>query len=109
MSIGGRLLAMVTALMTRESMVKRLRELAPQLREKGIASIALFGSVARNEARSDSDVDVLVELSKPMGFEFFALQSYLTDMLGAPVELSTRAGMRPRVLAAAEADLVRVF
>jgi predicted nucleotidyltransferase len=95
--------------LTRESTVRRLRELAPQLRERGVASVALFGSVARDEAQAGSDVDVLIELSKPMGFEFFALEDYLTDMLGAPVELSTRAGMRPRVLAAAEADLVRIF
>jgi predicted nucleotidyltransferase len=100
---------MAQSILTRELTIRRLRELAPQLRERGIASIALIGSVARNEARADSDVDVLVELSQPMGFEFFALEDYLTDMLGAPVELSTRAGMRPRVLAAAEADLVRIF
>ena len=44
-----------------------------------------------------------------MGFEFFALEEFLSDTLGVPVELSTRAGMRRRVLAAAEEDIVRVF
>jgi hypothetical protein len=57
----------------------------------------------------DSDLDLIVELSRPMGFEFFALEEFLSDTLGVPVELSTRAGMRRRVLAAAEEDIVRVF
>lgn len=90
-------------------MLRKLRELVPQLRARGVARIDLFGSIARDEADANSDVDLLVELSRPMGFEFFALEEFLTDALGVPVELSTRAGMRPRVLASAEEDLVRVF
>jgi predicted nucleotidyltransferase len=100
---------MSEALPSREAMLQKLRKLAPQLRERGVARIDLFGSIARNEAGNASDVDLLVELSRPMGFEFFALEEFLADALGRPVELSTRAGMRPRVLASAEEDLVRVF
>ena len=100
---------MADTLPLRETTLERLRALEPQLRERGIKRADLFGSVARGDASEDSDVDLLVELSRPMGFEFFALEDFLSDTLGRSVELSTRAGMRPRVLAAAEEDLVRVF
>lgn len=92
----------------REAILKRLRELAPVLRARGLVRVELFGSVARGEGRLDSDIDLLVELSRPMGFEFFELQDFLTKELGAQVELSTRDGMRPRVRIEAEKNLVRV-
>ncbi len=44
-----------------------------------------------------------------MGFEFFELQDFISAELGAPVELATRGGMRPRVLAEAEKHLVRAL
>ncbi|MFC1714726.1 nucleotidyltransferase family protein [Candidatus Poribacteria bacterium] len=68
-----------------------------------VKSLALFGSVARNEARSDSDVDVLVEFAVPVGlFQFVRLKGYLEELLGAPVDLVTpdaiRDGMREQIL-----------
>lgn len=100
---------MADTLSIRETTLQKLRELAPQLRERGVRRADLFGSVARGDAGETSDIDLLVELSQPMGFEFFALEEFLSKAMGRNVELSTRAGMRPRVLAAAEEDLVRVF
>lgn len=95
--------------LSRETILTRLRDLEPELKARGVARADLFGSIARGEASVDSDVDLMVELSRPMGFEFFELEEFLSNALGAPVELSTRAGMRPRVLASAEADIVHVF
>lgn len=100
---------MQSASLSRADIVAKLRALGPVLREKGVARIDLFGSVAAGAARADSDVDLLVELSRPMGFEFFTLEQSISKLLGAPVELSTRAGMRPRVLADAEKHLVKIF
>lgn len=62
----------------------------------------MFGSVARNEARSDSDIDLLIELAEPLGFSFFTLEEEISRLIGGQVELSTRRGMRPRVLQQAE-------
>ena len=89
--------------------IAKLRQLGPELRGRGIARLDLFGSVAQDKARLDSDVDILVELSRPMGFEFFDLQEFIAAQLGAPVELATRSGMRPRVLIEAEKTLVNVL
>ena len=96
-------------LLDKNRTLSRLKELGPELRARGVAHLDLFGSVARGEAADGSDIDLLVELSRPLGFEFFRIEALLSDALGVPVELSTRAGMRPRVLEQAERDLVRVF
>lgn len=72
----------------------------------GVKSLAIFGSVARDEARADSDVDILVEFDKRVGlFHIAGLQRHLADMLGHPVDLATpgslRTEMRNRILAEA--------
>ena len=52
------------------------------LREMGVASLALFGSVARHEATAASDLDFLVEFDRPVGlFQLIRVQQYLEDTL----------------------------
>jgi hypothetical protein len=89
--------------MRREDVLQVLREHRPELDQFGVASLALFGSVARDEAQSDSDVDLLVEFDQPVGlFKFIGLQIYLQQLLGRRVDLVTpealRAPMRERIL-----------
>jgi predicted nucleotidyltransferase len=60
----------------------------------GIARIALYGSFAQDTATETSDVDLLVELSRPLGFEFVALAEHLESILGRKVDLSTFATLR---------------
>ena len=62
----------------------------------GVKSLAVFGSVARDEARQDSDVDILIEFSKPVGlFDFVAVKDYLEELIGRPVDLVTPDAIRP--------------
>ncbi|AQR61257.1 hypothetical protein BZG35_06040 [Brevundimonas sp. LM2] len=83
--------------MTRDELLVKLRELKPWLEEQGIVNVRLFGSYARDEAGPDSDVDLLVEVVKPLGFRFFGVERELGDRLGARVEMGTRDEM-PRLL-----------
>jgi len=71
----------------------------PELAEKyGVAEIGIFGSVVRGEATEDSDVDVLVEFSRTIGFvTFMRLSFYLEDIFGAKVDLVTRNALKPRI------------
>ena len=68
-----------------------------------VATLAIFGSVARGEATEASDIDLLVEFSGPVGlFAFIRLQQHLEELLGCKVDLVTpdalRQEMRERIL-----------
>jgi predicted nucleotidyltransferase len=60
------------------------------LHEKyGVKNIAIFGSYIRGEQKKTSDIDILVEFDKPIGFSFIELANYLSDLLGIDVDLIT--------------------
>ena len=81
--------------MRRSEVLSRLRDHLPEIRALGIQSLALFGSVARDEARPDSDIDLLVEFSSPVGlFDFQRAQSELSRLLGGRVDLVPRDSIK---------------
>lgn len=75
----------------------------------GVKSLLLFGSVARDEGTPKSDVDLLVEFSRPVGyFGLFALQDYLEDLLGCPVDLGTPDSLKPYIRERVMGESIRV-
>ncbi len=96
--------------MDRQAILERLRAEGPALREKyRIASLAVFGSMARGEAREGSDVDVLVQFEGPADFSrFMGLKLDLEDLLLRPVDLATPQMIRSTMRARVEEDLVHV-
>ena len=94
--------------MTREELLEKLRELKPWLEEQGIVNVRLFGSYARDEAGPDSDVDLLVEITKPLGFRFFGIEEDLSKAVGARVEMGTAQAMTNRVRQHAESYAIAV-
>ncbi|HEX2768061.1 MAG TPA: nucleotidyltransferase family protein [Geobacteraceae bacterium] len=77
-----------------------IREHKTELTERfGVSEIGVFGSVVRGEARDESDVDVLVEFGRPIGFnKFMDLEFYLEEILGvAKVDLVTKSGLKPYI------------
>ncbi len=82
----------------RDDILQALRHAKPLLDSFGVAHVSLFGSFARDEARDDSDVDLLVEFARPIGlFDFVRLQRELGVQLGRRVELVTRAALKPQL------------
>lgn len=82
---------------------------AEMTKQFGVKTLSLFGSVARNEATFTSDVDLLVEFNRPMGyFGLFALQNYLEKLLGCPVDLGTPDSLKPRIRERVMGELIRV-
>ncbi|HEY9824263.1 MAG TPA: nucleotidyltransferase family protein, partial [Stenomitos sp.] len=66
-----------------------------ELRKLGVKSLGLFGSVARDQANPQSDVDILVELNDTVGFfEFFKIKHYLEDLFQCPVDLGTADALK---------------
>lgn len=89
----------------RDELLARLRELKPWLAEQGVVNLRLFGSFARDEAGPDSDVDLIVELSKPLGLEYLTVERLLGEQLRRPVEFCSEERLhhviRDRILAEA--------
>ena len=92
--------------MTREEALRRLHANRTELKDLGVHSLDLFGSVARDDARPGSDVDLLVEFDRPVGlFHFFRVQRRLAELLGCAVDLvmkdAIKSQLRTRILAEA--------
>lgn len=82
--------------MTRDDVLARLRDVATELGELGIARVAVFGSFARGEARDDSDIDLLVEFADvPDLIEFIRVKNRLGVLLGRDVDLVTPDALHP--------------
>ncbi len=61
-----------------------------------VQKIGLFGSYVRGEENKDSDIDILIELSKPIGLiEYIQLEDYLSDILNTKVDLVLKEGLKP--------------
>lgn len=76
----------------------------------GVKSLNLFGSVARDEARLDSDVDFLVEFNQPGGlFQLLQVQYYLEDILGVSVDLGTEDALREHLREPVLKDVICAF
>jgi predicted nucleotidyltransferase len=93
---------------TKDEILKILRGQLPHLRETyGVKTIGLFGSYSRGEQKTESDVDLLVEFERPIGFfKFIALEEYLADKLGIKVELVTEDALKPIIKPAIMKEVV---
>lgn len=81
--------------LTKEQVLRILAQELPYLRERfGVVRVALYGSIAQETATTRSDVDLLVELSRPLGLEFVTLAQYLERRLGRSVDLATFETLR---------------
>lgn len=96
--------------MRRDQALKILSDHKDELREMfGVTSIAIFGSTARDEARPDSDVDVLIEIERPAGFFKIArVEFFLEDVLETDVDLATPGALRSPIRERIYEDLVYV-
>jgi predicted nucleotidyltransferase len=81
--------------LTKGQVAERLAAHAEELRSLGVRSLDLFGSVARGDARPESDVDLLVEFDEVPGY--VRLRNRLEEMLGRHVDLLMVSGLHPRL------------
>ena len=93
-----------------EQITGKLATLKPELEaEFPIGKLGVFGSYARGEHGSESDLDVLVEFTEPVTlFELVRLENELTTRLGVEVDLITRASLKPGIDARVAEDIVYV-
>ena len=96
--------------MNRKEALQVLVRAKPELaRRFGVVRLALFGSMARNEAQPGSDVDIIVSFTGPATSQrYFGVQFYLEDALGCPVDLVTEKALRPELRPFIEQEAVNV-
>lgn len=96
--------------MNRTRVLQLLRDhMSTLTSEYGVRSLSLFGSMSRDEARDDSDVDILVSFDGPAtSARYFGVQFYLEDLLGHPVDLVTDKALRAELRPYVEREALRV-
>jgi len=95
--------------MTFEELSLKLKDQDEKLHTFGVTSLTVFGSVARNQASADSDVDFCVEFSGIPTFDRYTrLKFFLEDLLKCHVDLATKLSIRPELRSSVEQDARRV-
>ena len=98
--------------MNRDDALAILKQNRDELRRRGVARAALFGSTVRGEAGTRSDVDVLVEIDPAANigvYEYVAITRYLGEIFPVPVDIANRATLKAHVRPSAERDAVYAF
>jgi predicted nucleotidyltransferase len=95
--------------MRRDDVLHTLRDHKDGLAQFGVASLAVFGSVARDDASPESDIDILVEFAGVATFDrYMGLKIFLEDLLGAPIDLATPRALKPRIRPVIEREAIYV-
>ena len=98
--------------MDKQTVISTLLAHQIELQELGVDHLTLFGSVARDEAGVDSDVDLLATFNKAKALSLLkviAIQRKISEILGCPVDLGSKTAVKPRLKPHIEADLIDVF
>ena len=98
--------------MTRADALAILEQHRDELRRRGVARAALFGSTVRDEAGPHSDVDVLLDIDPAANlgvFEYVAITRYLGEIFPVPVDVANRATLKAHVRPSAEREAVYAF
>ncbi|MEA5617482.1 nucleotidyltransferase family protein [Cronbergia sp. UHCC 0137] len=95
--------------MNKEFLINFLHENLTTIKSYGVISMALFGSFARDEAKTTSDLDLLVEFQGKVTFDqYMDLKFFLEDSLGLSVDLVTKKMLKPQVINSVEKDAIYV-
>jgi hypothetical protein len=98
--------------MTADDIIATLNAHRPELLALGIAHAGLFGSRARDEAGALSDIDILIDFAPgriPDVYTFVGLRERIAGLFPVPVDVVDQGGLRPRIRAGVERDLIRAF
>ena len=84
--------------MTRNEIEKKLKEIKPFLKkEYNVKTLGLFGSYSDETQSEESDIDIIVELEKPIGWKFFSLEIYLEKLFDKKVDLLTKNSIKQQL------------
>jgi predicted nucleotidyltransferase len=85
-------------MITKTDILLKLKELKPTLYEDfAVREIGLFGSFSDETNSEESDIDLLVELEKPIGWKFFSLELYLEKIFNRKIDLVTKNALKEQI------------
>jgi predicted nucleotidyltransferase len=85
-------------MITKTEILSKLTELKPILyKEYAVKEIGLFGSYSDNSNTEESDIDILIELEKPIGWKFFTLELYLENIFNKKIDLVTKNALKEQI------------
>ncbi|CAN5678301.1 nucleotidyltransferase family protein [soil metagenome] len=96
-------------MLTREEVISKLTAIKPYLSEKySVTELALFGSYSRNEQTEQSDIDVMVDIEKPMGMKFLRLIEDIECLFENEVQVVGKKAIKPGYFKVIQQDLIHV-
>lgn len=85
-------------MITKNEILNKLRDLKPILyQEYSVSRIGLFGSFTDNSYTNESDIDLLVEFEKPIGWKFFSLEIFLESLFERKIDLVTKNALKEEI------------
>ncbi len=85
-------------MITKNDILNKLSDLKPILsRDYSVKQIGLFGSFSEDSNNEDSDIDLLVEFEKPIGWKYFSLEIYLEKVFGRKIDLVTKNALKEQI------------
>lgn len=85
-------------MITKNEILLKLAELKPILyRDYSVKEIGLFGSYSEDSNTEDSDIDILIELEKPIGWKFFTLELFLEKVFNKKIDIVTRKSLKEQI------------
>src|SRR6266536_2643292 len=92
---------------TLQTILEKLRQYKPELQRKyPVSKLGVFGSYARGEATIDSDIDIAVEITGPMGLNFVAMADELEDLFGIKTDVVPLRSIKAQYLPSVQKDIV---
>lgn len=85
-------------MITKMEILSKLKELKPILyKDYFVKEIGLFGSYSNNSNTEESDIDILIELEKPIGWKYFTLELYLEKVFNKKIDLVTKNALKEQI------------
>lgn len=85
-------------MITKDNILSKLKELKPTLyNDFAVKKIGLFGSFSDNTYNENSDIDILVELERPIGWKFFSLELFLEKTFSRKIDLVTKNALKEQI------------
>ena len=85
-------------MLTKDQILSKLKEMKPSLySEYAVKEIGIFGSYADGNQSEDSDIDIIIELDRPIGWKYFSLELYLEKTFGRKIDLVTKKALKDQI------------